>query len=170
MIMNGLVGLYKVCVLGSDSSPSVWVPVSRRSPHTIKEENPYVTLLACWASQEEADTDSSNEEDDTGASPAPSGAEGPMEGDPAHNTSSTTTKYVYGTTKTTSSTSLHPNWCLFVLQPPVQSGGTSGPHAAGPAPSSQPIKEVAETEDAEVRKRTFRKTNNNKSPLISLFH
>ncbi|XP_010767631.1 uncharacterized protein, partial [Notothenia coriiceps] len=65
--------------------------VSRRSPHTIKEENPYVTLLACWASQEEADTDSSNEEDDTGASPAPSGAEGPMEGDPAHNTSSTTT-------------------------------------------------------------------------------
>ncbi|KAK5858102.1 hypothetical protein PBY51_002270 [Eleginops maclovinus] len=64
--------------------------VSRRCPHTIKEENPYVTVLACWASQEEADTDSSNEEDDTGTSTAPSGAEGPMEGDPAHNPCSIT--------------------------------------------------------------------------------
>ncbi|XP_034088103.1 arf-GAP with Rho-GAP domain, ANK repeat and PH domain-containing protein 1-like isoform X1 [Gymnodraco acuticeps] len=93
--------LSQLVMLTLDSNTGVSLPslqetepseeVSRRSPHTIKEENPYVTLLACWASQEEADTDSSNEEDDTGASPAPSGAEGPMEGDPTHNTSSTTT-------------------------------------------------------------------------------
>ncbi|XP_073334887.1 arf-GAP with Rho-GAP domain, ANK repeat and PH domain-containing protein 1 isoform X2 [Pagrus major] len=56
-------------------------------PHTTKEEeSPYVTLLASWASQEEIETDSSNEEEDTGVSPAPSGADGPMEGDPAANT------------------------------------------------------------------------------------
>ncbi|XP_029304199.1 arf-GAP with Rho-GAP domain, ANK repeat and PH domain-containing protein 1 [Cottoperca gobio] len=61
------------------------------SPHTIKEETPYVTMLACWASQEEADTDSSNEEEDAGASHAPSGAYGPMEGDPVSNPSSNTT-------------------------------------------------------------------------------
>ncbi|KAM9348690.1 arf-GAP with Rho-GAP domain, ANK repeat and PH domain-containing protein 1 [Symphorus nematophorus] len=54
-------------------------------PDTNKEENPYVTVLACWASQEEPDTDSSNEEEDTGVSPAPSGANGPMAGDPASN-------------------------------------------------------------------------------------
>ncbi|KAK5917584.1 hypothetical protein CgunFtcFv8_002420 [Champsocephalus gunnari] len=93
--------LSQLVMLTLDSNTGVSLPslqeaepseeVSRRSSHTITEENPYVTLLACWASQEEADTDSSNEEDDTGASPAPSGAEGPMEGDPAHNTLSTTT-------------------------------------------------------------------------------
>ncbi|XP_040007483.1 arf-GAP with Rho-GAP domain, ANK repeat and PH domain-containing protein 1 isoform X2 [Xiphias gladius] len=52
------------------------------SPHTIGGENPYVTVLACWEA-EEADSESSNEEENTGVSPAPSGADGPMEGDPA---------------------------------------------------------------------------------------
>ncbi|XP_070773991.1 arf-GAP with Rho-GAP domain, ANK repeat and PH domain-containing protein 1 isoform X2 [Enoplosus armatus] len=61
--------------------------VLRQNPYTIREENPYVTVLACWATQEEADTDSSNEEDDTGVSPAPSGANGPREQDLASNPS-----------------------------------------------------------------------------------
>ncbi|XP_076605795.1 arf-GAP with Rho-GAP domain, ANK repeat and PH domain-containing protein 1 [Chaetodon auriga] len=60
------------------------------SPHTIKGETPYGTLLACWASQEEADTDSSNEEEDTEASSVPSGGDGPMEGDLVSNLSSNT--------------------------------------------------------------------------------
>ncbi|XP_067348222.1 arf-GAP with Rho-GAP domain, ANK repeat and PH domain-containing protein 1 isoform X2 [Channa argus] len=51
--------------------------------HTITEENPYVTVLSCWTNQEEAETESSNEEEDTGVNPAPSGANGPMEKDPA---------------------------------------------------------------------------------------
>ncbi|XP_037324361.1 arf-GAP with Rho-GAP domain, ANK repeat and PH domain-containing protein 1 isoform X2 [Pungitius pungitius] len=46
--------------------------VCKRSPHTIKEQSPYVTVLACWASQDEADTDSSNEEEDTVVGPTPS--------------------------------------------------------------------------------------------------
>uniref|UniRef100_A0AAQ4Q079 Arf-GAP with Rho-GAP domain, ANK repeat and PH domain-containing protein 1-like n=1 Tax=Gasterosteus aculeatus aculeatus TaxID=481459 RepID=A0AAQ4Q079_GASAC len=49
--------------------------VCELSPHTIKEESPYITVLACWASQDEADTDSSNEEEDTEVSPAPSGGD-----------------------------------------------------------------------------------------------
>ncbi|XP_044078447.1 arf-GAP with Rho-GAP domain, ANK repeat and PH domain-containing protein 1 [Siniperca chuatsi] len=61
--------------------------VIKQSPHTIREENPYITVLACWTSQEEADTDSSNEEEDTGVSPAPSGADGTTEGDSASNPS-----------------------------------------------------------------------------------
>ncbi|KAM7397380.1 hypothetical protein PAMA_005606 [Pampus argenteus] len=62
------------------------------TPNNTKEENPYITVLACWASQDEADTDSSNEEEDTGASYAPSGADGRMEGDPASNSCSNTNK------------------------------------------------------------------------------
>ncbi|KAM7373800.1 hypothetical protein PAMP_006503 [Pampus punctatissimus] len=58
--------------------------------NTTKEENPYITVLACWASQDEADTDSSNEEEDTGGSYAPSGADGQMEGDPTSNITSST--------------------------------------------------------------------------------
>lgn len=50
--------------------------------HTGVTTPPYVTLLSCWTTQEEADTESSNEEEDTGVSPAPSGVEGPMNGDP----------------------------------------------------------------------------------------
>ncbi|XP_051793856.1 arf-GAP with Rho-GAP domain, ANK repeat and PH domain-containing protein 1 [Acanthochromis polyacanthus] len=52
-------------------------------PSHTKEENPYVTLLGCWTSQEEADTESSNEEEEPGVSPAPSGPEGLTEEDPA---------------------------------------------------------------------------------------
>ncbi|XP_059207922.1 arf-GAP with Rho-GAP domain, ANK repeat and PH domain-containing protein 1 [Centropristis striata] len=59
--------------------PSLDAEVVKLSPHNVKEEHPYVPVLACWASQEEADTDSSNEEEDTGANHTPSGAEGPME-------------------------------------------------------------------------------------------
>ena len=55
-------------------------------------------MLACWASQEEADTESSNEEEDTGASPAPSRDEGQIEQDPASNPSSNTNMYVHSTT------------------------------------------------------------------------
>ncbi|XP_029029918.1 arf-GAP with Rho-GAP domain, ANK repeat and PH domain-containing protein 1 isoform X2 [Betta splendens] len=47
------------------------------SSQTIVEERPYVTVLACWTSPEEAETESSNEEED----PAPSGINGLMEKD-----------------------------------------------------------------------------------------
>ncbi|XP_041864759.1 arf-GAP with Rho-GAP domain, ANK repeat and PH domain-containing protein 1 isoform X2 [Melanotaenia boesemani] len=57
------------------------------SSHTPKEEDPYVTVLACWMSQEE---ESSNEEDDTGGSPALSGSDGPMEGDTGSELTGTT--------------------------------------------------------------------------------
>ncbi|XP_028276561.1 arf-GAP with Rho-GAP domain, ANK repeat and PH domain-containing protein 1 isoform X2 [Parambassis ranga] len=52
------------------------------SPYTTKEESPYITVLACWTSQEEVDTESSNEEEETGLCSAPSGP-GPLDGDPA---------------------------------------------------------------------------------------
>ncbi|XP_023136770.1 arf-GAP with Rho-GAP domain, ANK repeat and PH domain-containing protein 1 isoform X2 [Amphiprion ocellaris] len=45
------------------------------TPPSHTKENPYVTLLGCWTSQEEADTESSNEEEETGVNPAPSGHE-----------------------------------------------------------------------------------------------
>ncbi|XP_018517421.1 arf-GAP with Rho-GAP domain, ANK repeat and PH domain-containing protein 1 [Lates calcarifer] len=48
--------------------------------HTV---NPYVTVLACWGT-EEADSESSNEEEE-GVSSAPSGADGPMGADSALN-------------------------------------------------------------------------------------
>ncbi|KAK2827900.1 hypothetical protein Q5P01_018934 [Channa striata] len=51
--------------------------------HTITEENPYITVLSCWTTQEEAETDSSNEEEETGVKPAPSGANGTVGRDPA---------------------------------------------------------------------------------------
>ncbi|XP_071369447.1 arf-GAP with Rho-GAP domain, ANK repeat and PH domain-containing protein 1-like [Centroberyx affinis] len=55
------------------------------SPTTIKGENPYITVLAHWGSQEEVESESSNEEEDTGVGPASSGGDGPMEGDLAPN-------------------------------------------------------------------------------------
>ncbi|XP_040907249.1 arf-GAP with Rho-GAP domain, ANK repeat and PH domain-containing protein 1 [Toxotes jaculatrix] len=58
------------------------------SPNNVKRENPYVTVLACWEA-EEADSDSSNEED-TGVSLPLSGADGPKEGEPAFNLSTNT--------------------------------------------------------------------------------
>ncbi|XP_010729768.3 arf-GAP with Rho-GAP domain, ANK repeat and PH domain-containing protein 1 isoform X1 [Larimichthys crocea] len=57
---------------------------------TNKEERPYITMLSCWASQEEVDTDSSNEEEVTEVTPTVSGADGPVERDPASNPSSNT--------------------------------------------------------------------------------
>nr|XP_043898479.1 arf-GAP with Rho-GAP domain, ANK repeat and PH domain-containing protein 1 isoform X2 [Solea senegalensis] len=44
-------------------------------------ETPYVTVLACWDA-EEAETDSSNEEEDTEVTPPPAG-DGPIGGEPA---------------------------------------------------------------------------------------
>ncbi|KAM8899811.1 arf-GAP with Rho-GAP domain, ANK repeat and PH domain-containing protein 1 isoform 2-T2 [Spinachia spinachia] len=84
--------------------------VCKQSPHTIKEESPYVRVLACWASQDEADTGSSNEEEDTAVSLAPSG------GDDASNPN----------TKDLSSS---PSGCLVPTRPtppPTCSSGHSG--------------------------------------------
>ncbi|XP_047184084.1 arf-GAP with Rho-GAP domain, ANK repeat and PH domain-containing protein 1 [Scophthalmus maximus] len=53
-----------------------------RSTLDVRSETSYVTVLSCWDT-EEADSESSNEEEDTGVSAAPSGADGPMGGDPA---------------------------------------------------------------------------------------
>ncbi|XP_056253388.1 arf-GAP with Rho-GAP domain, ANK repeat and PH domain-containing protein 1 isoform X2 [Seriola aureovittata] len=59
-------------------------PADQESPQAIGEEDLYITVLACWGA-EEADSESSNEEEDTGVSPAPCGVNGPIEGDPASN-------------------------------------------------------------------------------------
>ncbi|XP_008277690.1 arf-GAP with Rho-GAP domain, ANK repeat and PH domain-containing protein 1 [Stegastes partitus] len=65
------------------------------SSRTTKEENPYVTVLACWTNQEEVDTESSNEEEETGINPAPSGTEGVMEDDPnSTNTNNVSSKHL----------------------------------------------------------------------------
>ncbi|XP_069572651.1 arf-GAP with Rho-GAP domain, ANK repeat and PH domain-containing protein 1 [Brachyistius frenatus] len=74
--------------------------VSSPSNQAAKEESPYVTVLACWTSQEEADTESSNEEEDTGVSPAPSGTEGPTEAhasDPTTNTNNVSSNHLIPT-------------------------------------------------------------------------
>lgn len=52
--------------------------------------NQYGTVLACWASQEEVDTDSSSEEADTGVNP-----DQPVEGNPASNLLSNTNECVH---------------------------------------------------------------------------
>ncbi|XP_063343748.1 arf-GAP with Rho-GAP domain, ANK repeat and PH domain-containing protein 1 [Pelmatolapia mariae] len=44
-------------------------------PHSTRAENPSDTALACWTTQEEAESESSNEEEESGVSPAPSTAE-----------------------------------------------------------------------------------------------
>nr|XP_024657510.1 arf-GAP with Rho-GAP domain, ANK repeat and PH domain-containing protein 3-like [Maylandia zebra] len=44
-------------------------------PHSTRAENPSDTTLACWTTQEEAESESSNEEEESGVSPAPSTAE-----------------------------------------------------------------------------------------------
>ncbi|KAI3373370.1 hypothetical protein L3Q82_006663 [Scortum barcoo] len=69
------------------AEPAEEVPVFRISPHAIREDNPYITVLACWASHEEADSDSSNEEEDPGVSPGPCGADAPVEGNPGPSSS-----------------------------------------------------------------------------------
>lgn len=76
--------LFSCLVPGPSSKPS-------------KDENPYVTVLACWVGQEEADTDSSNEDDDTGIGPSPSGAQWQMKSDPASNPPSNMSMYVNST-------------------------------------------------------------------------
>ncbi|XP_069395470.1 arf-GAP with Rho-GAP domain, ANK repeat and PH domain-containing protein 1 isoform X2 [Paralichthys olivaceus] len=57
----------------------------------IRGEIPYVTVLSCWDG-EEADSDSSNEEDNTGVSPASFGDDGPMGGDSPSDTATHTHK------------------------------------------------------------------------------
>ncbi|XP_053188009.1 arf-GAP with Rho-GAP domain, ANK repeat and PH domain-containing protein 1 [Scomber japonicus] len=74
-----------------DSAEEVLSP----SPNTNKKENPYITVLACWENQEEADSESSNEEEDTGASPAPSAAERPIERDHPPSPSSDTSNIIF---------------------------------------------------------------------------
>ncbi|XP_039633654.1 arf-GAP with Rho-GAP domain, ANK repeat and PH domain-containing protein 1 isoform X1 [Perca fluviatilis] len=64
--------------------------VYKRSPHAVREERPYSTVLACWTSTEEAESDSSNEEEETGASQSLPGATEPTGEDPASNQNSTT--------------------------------------------------------------------------------
>ncbi|CAK6981361.1 arf-GAP with Rho-GAP domain%2C ANK repeat and PH domain-containing protein 1 [Scomber scombrus] len=75
----------------ADSAEEVLSP----SPNTNKKENPYITVLACWENQEEADSESSNEEEDTGVSPAPSAAEGPIERDHPSSPSSDTNNIIF---------------------------------------------------------------------------
>lgn len=53
----------------------VLVPVLSPGPHSTRAENPSDTTLACWTTQEEAESESSNEEEESGVSPAPSTAE-----------------------------------------------------------------------------------------------
>ena len=86
-------------------------------------------MLACWEA-EEADSESSNEEEDRGISTAPSGADGPMEGDLALNSTTNANKYVYSSTITTSPTKIPLLLLLtvFVLQYPKQSSRTYHPH------------------------------------------
>ncbi|XP_032432456.1 arf-GAP with Rho-GAP domain, ANK repeat and PH domain-containing protein 1 [Xiphophorus hellerii] len=56
--------------------------VQSPSPLSIKEEDPYVTVLGTWTNQEEAESESSNEEDDKGSSPVASGSEASVDKDP----------------------------------------------------------------------------------------
>lgn len=76
------------------SSSSALVPGLTRSTLDVRSETSYVTVLSCWDA-EEADSESSNEEEDTGVSAAPSGADGPMGGDPASHLTTNSHKYVY---------------------------------------------------------------------------
>ncbi|CAJ1063215.1 arf-GAP with Rho-GAP domain%2C ANK repeat and PH domain-containing protein 1 [Xyrichtys novacula] len=57
----------------------------KQSPYPIREEDPYISILASWASQEEVDTDSSNEEEDQGSGPASTDVGDPTGGDPTAN-------------------------------------------------------------------------------------
>ncbi|XP_054902898.1 arf-GAP with Rho-GAP domain, ANK repeat and PH domain-containing protein 1 [Poeciliopsis prolifica] len=53
-----------------------------QSPSPHMEENPYVTVLGTWTNQEEAESESSNEEEDKGSSPAASGSDASVDKDP----------------------------------------------------------------------------------------
>lgn len=70
----------------------VLFPGFSSSTHT-NEENKYGTVLACWASQEEVDTDSSSEEADISVNP-----DQPVGGDPASNLLSNANKCVHSVT------------------------------------------------------------------------
>ncbi|CAG5882247.1 unnamed protein product [Menidia menidia] len=65
-------------VLNSTPSSPATVPAPSLSPHT-NEENPYVTVLASWTSQEEADSESSNDENEAGVGPGLIQADGAKE-------------------------------------------------------------------------------------------
>lgn len=71
-------------IVGNVSNPATTTPSA--PPPSAGDSNtgvddPYLSVLASWASQEEVDSDSSNEEEDQGVGPAP--PEGPTGGDPA---------------------------------------------------------------------------------------
>lgn len=69
----------------SEFGPLVLSPVPSQCPAALKQEDPYITVIAYWLSQEEADTESSNEEQDPGFSPAFPGSDGDSGSDPATN-------------------------------------------------------------------------------------
>lgn len=79
--------IQSVSLCQSGSSLFVLVLVFSPSPHSNKKENLLATMLANWASQEEVDTDSSNEEEDTVR------PDEPLEADPSANLPSNTNKY-----------------------------------------------------------------------------
>lgn len=63
-------------------------------PQTLREENPYVTILACWG-EEEADSELSNEEEDGEVISASLKANDAIEGPSSPTT--ITNKYVHST-------------------------------------------------------------------------
>lgn len=60
----------------------VLVPAESPSPLSTKEQDPYITVLSCWTNQEEAESESSNEEEDKGVSSAASGSDVSVDKDP----------------------------------------------------------------------------------------
>ena len=139
----------------SDSSLLVLVPVLNPSPNDALAEIPYVTVLSCWDG-EEADSESSNEEEDTGVSPASFGDDGPMGEDSPSDTATHTHKYVncvqycdnYYDRKCTAAAD-----SALMLQGPDQSSRSHHPQEAS-STSSSPIREAwktCETEDPKVR-------------------
>ncbi|XP_029375449.1 arf-GAP with Rho-GAP domain, ANK repeat and PH domain-containing protein 1 isoform X2 [Echeneis naucrates] len=69
--------------LGHNAGAS-FPPGGEAADNRDPEDDLYVTMLACWTA-EEPDTDSSNEEEESGVGPTPSRVNEPKEGDPASN-------------------------------------------------------------------------------------
>lgn len=62
--------------------PPEEVPAESPSPLSTKEQDPYITVLSCWTNQEEAESESSNEEDDKAVGSAASGSDVSVDKDP----------------------------------------------------------------------------------------
>ncbi|XP_074528477.1 arf-GAP with Rho-GAP domain, ANK repeat and PH domain-containing protein 1 [Halichoeres trimaculatus] len=96
-IVNSLANIPSLAGIVSNVSNSATTPTTPSAPppsagdtHTGAEDS-YLSVLASWASQEEVDSESSNEEEDQGVNPAPS--EGPTGGDSAANLPTNTNRY-----------------------------------------------------------------------------